>query len=69
MSYCHFTNGLAEVQNSLKGIVHPNMKTLYLLTLVLMDGWVKFFSPQNTAGVSQDQGLAVMSQTTEANGD
>ncbi len=34
-----------------------------------MEEWVKFFSPQNTAGVSQEKGVAVVSQTTEANGD
>ncbi len=36
---------------------------------MLMDGWVKFFSPQITAGVLQEKGVAIMSQTTELNGD
>ncbi len=30
---------------------------------------VKFFSPQNTAGVLQENGIAAISQTIEANGD
>ncbi len=34
-----------------------------------MQGQVKFFSLQNTAGVSQEKGVAVMSQTIEVNGD
>ncbi len=34
-----------------------------------MEGQVKFFSPQNTAGVSQEKGVAVTSQTIEVNGD
>ncbi len=34
-----------------------------------MEGLVKFFSPQNTAGVSQEKGVAVMSQTVVVNGD
>ncbi len=34
-----------------------------------MEGQVKFFSPQNTAGVSQEKGAAVITQTIEVNGD
>ncbi len=30
---------------------------------------VKSFSPQNIAGVSQEKGVTVVSQTTETNGD
>ncbi len=30
---------------------------------------VKFFSPQNAAGVSQEKGVAVISQTIEVDGD
>ncbi len=30
---------------------------------------MKFFSSQNTAGVSQEKGIAVISQTMEVNGD
>ncbi len=36
---------------------------------MLMKGQVKVFSPQNTAGVSQEKGAAVISQITEVNGD
>ncbi len=36
---------------------------------MLMEGQAKFFSPQISAGVSQEKGVAVISQTTEANGD
>ncbi len=34
-----------------------------------VEGQVKLFSAQNTAGVSQEKGIAVVSQTVEANGD
>ncbi len=34
-----------------------------------IEGPVKFFSPQNTAGVSQEKGVAVFSQTVKVNGD
>ncbi len=34
-----------------------------------MEEWVKFFSLQNTAGVSEEKRFAVISQTIEANGD
>ncbi len=34
-----------------------------------MEGQVKFFSPHNTAGLSQTKGVAVISQTDEVNGD
>ncbi len=30
-------------------------------------GWVNFYSQQNTAGVSQEKSVAVISQTIEAN--
>ncbi len=36
---------------------------------MLMEGWVKFFSPQNTAGGSQEKGVAVIPQTIDVNGD
>ncbi len=37
---------------------------------MLMEGWVKFFSPQNAVvWVSQEKGVAVMSQTMAVNGD
>ncbi len=36
---------------------------------MLKEGWVKFFRIQNTAGVSQEKGIAAISQTTETNGD
>ncbi len=36
---------------------------------MLMEGQVNFFSPQNTAGVSQEKDVAVKSQTIEVNGD
>ncbi len=36
---------------------------------MLTEGQVKFFSPQNTAGVSQEKGVEVMSQTNAVNGD
>ncbi len=32
---------------------------------MLTEGRVKFFSPQNSAGVSQEKEVAVMSQTTD----
>ncbi len=32
-----------------------------------IEGLMKFFRPQNTAGVSQEKGIAVMSQTTIVN--
>ncbi len=35
---------------------------------MLMEGWVKIFSPQNAAGVSQKKGIAVISQTIVVNG-
>ncbi len=34
-----------------------------------MEGQVKFFSPQNTAGVSKEKGLAVISQIIAVDGD
>ncbi len=34
-----------------------------------MEGWMKFFIPQNTAGVSQEKDVAVISQTIVLNGD
>ncbi len=34
-----------------------------------MEGQVTFFSPQNTAGVSQGKGIVVISQTIKVNGD
>ncbi len=34
-----------------------------------MEGRVKFFSPQNTAGVSEEKGTEVISKTMEANDD
>ncbi len=34
-----------------------------------VEGQVNFFSPQNTAGLSQEIGVAVISQTLEVNGD
>ncbi len=34
-----------------------------------MEGRVKFFSPQNTAEVLQEKGIAVISQTIEVNSD
>ncbi len=34
-----------------------------------VEGWVKFFSLQNTAGVSQEKGVVVISRTVEVNGD
>ncbi len=34
-----------------------------------MEGHVKFFSPQNTAGVSQEKSAAVISQSVVVNGD
>ncbi len=36
---------------------------------MLMEGWVKFFSPQNSAGVSQENSIAVISKTVQVNGD
>ncbi len=37
--------------------------------LILMEGQVKFYSPQNTAKVLQEKGIAVISQTVVVNGD
>ncbi len=55
---------------ALKGQFAQKRKFGYcLLTLMPMEGWVKFFSPRNTAGVSQEKGVAVMFQTTVMNGD
>ncbi len=34
-----------------------------------IEGQVTFFRPQNTAGVFEEKGVAVMSQTIAANGD
>ncbi len=36
---------------------------------MLMEGRVEFLSPQNTAGVAQEKGVAVISQTNVMNGD
>ncbi len=36
---------------------------------MLTERRVKSFSPQNTAGVSQEKDFAVISQTVETNGD
>ncbi len=36
---------------------------------MLMEGQVKFFSQQNTAVVSQEKGIAVISQIIVVNGD
>ncbi len=36
---------------------------------MLVKSWVKFFNPQNTAGVSQEKGVAVMPKTIAVNGD
>ncbi len=36
---------------------------------MLMEGQVKFFSLQKTAGVSQEKGVAVISKAIAANGD
>ncbi len=33
-----------------------------------MEGRVQFFNPQNTAGVSQEKGIAVICQTIVVNG-
>ncbi len=41
----------------------------YLLILMPMGGWVKLFTPQNTAEVLQQKGIAVISQTIKVNGD
>ncbi len=52
------------VQKSLCSIVSsPKNKKYshYLLTLMPMGGQVKFIIPQNTAGVSQIKGVAVIS--------
>ncbi len=57
------------MKHSIKGIVHPKMKSHYLLTLLPMEGPVKFFGPQNTAGVSQEKGISVISQIIIVNGD
>ncbi len=58
-----------EEKLTLKGIVHPKMKIQSISTHPHADGWVTLFSPQNTAGVSQKKGVAVMSQTIVVNGD
>ncbi len=34
-----------------------------------MEGQIKFFIPQNTSGVSQEKGVAVIPQTIEVKGD
>ncbi len=34
-----------------------------------LEGRMKVLSPQNTAGVSQEKDVAVISQTNEVNGD
>ncbi len=34
-----------------------------------MDGCMKFFSPQSNAGVSQEKGVAIMSQTIAVSDD
>ncbi len=36
---------------------------------MLIERQVKSVGPQNTAGVSQEKGIAVISQTIETNGD
>ncbi len=36
---------------------------------MLMEGHKKFFSSQNSAGVLQEKGIAVISQTIAMNGD
>ncbi len=41
----------------------------YLLTLMLTEGQVKFFSQRNTAGDSLQKGVVVISRTIVMNGD
>ncbi len=54
----------------LKGRVHQEIKIQSLSTHPRADRrWVKIFSPQNTAGISQEKGVAVISSTIEVNGD
>ncbi len=48
-----------------KGVVHPKMKIRSFSTHPHVSG---LFSPQNTAGVSQEISVAVITQTTEASG-
>ncbi len=36
---------------------------------MLMEGRLKFFTTQNSAGVSQEKDIAVISQTIKVNGD
>ncbi len=56
-------------KRGLKGKFTKNWKfSHYLLTLMLMEGWVKLFSPQNTAGLSKEKGVVVISQTIAAKG-
>ncbi len=55
--------------NSLKGKFTQKVKfSHYLLTVMVMEGQVKFFSPQDSAGVSQEKDIAVISQTVDING-
>ncbi len=36
---------------------------------MLLEGQAKFFSPQSTAGISQEKDIAVISKTIVVNGD
>ena len=42
---------------------------LIIYTTMLMEGWVKCLSPQNTSGVSGVNSVAAKSNTKEVNGD
>ena len=53
------------------GTVRQNNRTFtqYQLPPVLMRGWVKISSSQNTPGVSVENSVAAKSSTIEVNGD
>ncbi len=59
-----------EMSTTLKGQFTQKRKfSHYLLTLMSMEGQVQFFGSQNIIGVSQENGIVVISQTIVVNGD
>ena len=60
---------VSTIQNQFRGnreFTQKSYFTHYLLTTVLMEGWVKRLSPQDTFGVSVLNSMAAKSNTIEA---
>ncbi len=69
--YLRSAKTVSSFKSRLKGIVYPKVKIQSLsrlLTLTLMEGQVKFCSPQH-ARVSPEKAVAVISRTIAVNGD